>query len=44
MYASEETKANVLSFADVEDKYEITYVRGQMFTVHMPGEDVVFER
>jgi hypothetical protein len=44
VYASEETKANVLSFADVEDKYEITYVRGQMFTVHMPGEDVVFER
>ncbi|MFN9981496.1 MAG: hypothetical protein ACK53Y_16345, partial [bacterium] len=32
------------SFADVEDKYEITYVRGQKFTVHMPEEDVVFER
>jgi len=44
VYASEETKVNVLSFADVEDKYEITYVRGQTFTVHMLEEDVVFER
>jgi hypothetical protein len=44
VYASKETKANVLSFADVEDKYEITYVRGQTFTVHMPEKDVVFER
>jgi hypothetical protein len=44
VYASEHTKANVLSFADVEDKYEITYVRGHKFTVHMPEEDVVFER
>jgi hypothetical protein len=43
VYASEETKANVLSLADVEDKYKITYVRGQTFTVHMPEEDVVFE-
>jgi uncharacterized protein (UPF0212 family) len=43
VYASEQTKANVLSFADVEDKCEITYVRGQKFTVHMPEEDVVFE-
>jgi hypothetical protein len=41
VYASEQTKANILSFADVEDKCEITYVRGQKFTVHMPEEDVV---
>jgi hypothetical protein len=44
VYASEETKANVLSFADVEDKFEITYVRGQTFTVHIPEEDVVYEK
>jgi len=44
VYASEHTKVNVLSFADVEDKYEITYVHGQKFTVHMPEEDVVFEQ
>jgi hypothetical protein len=44
VYASEETKVNVLSFADEENKYEITYVRGQTFTVHMPDEDVVFKR
>jgi hypothetical protein len=37
VYASKETKANVLSFADVEDMYEITYIRGEAFVVHMPG-------
>jgi hypothetical protein len=45
VYASEKTKVNVLSFAEVEDKYEITYVRAQTFTVHIPeGEDIVFSR
>jgi len=45
VYASEKTKANVLSFAEVEDKYEISYVRAQTFTVHVPeGEDIVFSR
>jgi hypothetical protein len=43
VYASKETKENVLSFADMEDKYKIMFVRGQTFTVHMPEEDVVFE-
>jgi hypothetical protein len=45
VYASEKTKANVLSFAEVEDKYEITYVRVKTFTVHIPeGEDIVFSK
>jgi len=44
VYASEETKANVLNFADIEDKYKITYMHGQTFTVHMPEEDIVFKR
>jgi hypothetical protein len=44
VYASEKTKANVLSFAEVEDRYDISYVRGESFTVHMPSQDVVFER
>jgi len=45
VYASEKTKANVLNFAEVEDKYEISYVRAQTITVHVPeGEDTVFSR
>jgi len=44
VYASESTKANVLSFAAVEDLYEISYVRGEAFVVHMDGRDLVFRR
>jgi hypothetical protein len=45
VYASKKTKANVLSFAEVEDKYKISYVRAQTFTVHVPeDEDIVFSR
>jgi hypothetical protein len=44
VYVSENTKANVLSFAEVEDRYDISYVRGESFTVHMPSQDIVFER
>jgi hypothetical protein len=45
VYASEKTKANVLSFAEVEDKYKISYVCAQTFTVHVPeDEDIVFSR
>jgi hypothetical protein len=44
VYASEDTKANVLSFADVEDMYEITYIRGEAFIVHMGDRDLVFKR
>ncbi len=31
-------------FAEVEDKYNILYIRGKPFTVHMPTQDVVFKR
>jgi hypothetical protein len=44
VYASEDTKANILSFADVEDMYEITYIRGEAFVVHMPGRDLILKR
>jgi hypothetical protein len=45
VYASEETRANVLSFADVEDLYDILYVQKQeAFVVHMPSGDLVFSR
>jgi hypothetical protein len=35
LYASDKTKANILSFADVEDLYDITYIRKRAFIVHM---------
>jgi hypothetical protein len=38
VYASEHTKANVLSFGDVEDLYKITYTRGDSFVVHMSDD------
>jgi hypothetical protein len=44
MYASKEMKANVLSFADVEDMYDITYIRGESFIVHLPEKDLEFTR
>jgi hypothetical protein len=44
VYASAESKANVLSFADVEDLYDITYVRQQAFVVHMRDRVLVFSR
>jgi hypothetical protein len=34
----------MLSFAAVEDMYEVTYSRGEGFTVHMPERDIVFKR
>ena len=37
-------KANVLSFAEVEDKYEILYVRAQTFMVHVPEGEDIFRR
>jgi hypothetical protein len=33
VYASAHTKANVLSFADVEDKYVVTYKEKESFMV-----------
>jgi hypothetical protein len=44
VYASEKTKANVLSFADVEDLYDITYICKRAFVVHMSDRDLVFKR
>jgi hypothetical protein len=44
VYASEDTKANVLSLADVEDLYDVTYVRGESFVVHLPSRDLEFVR
>jgi hypothetical protein len=35
VYASENITLNVLCFADVEDKYAITYEKGRAFTVHL---------
>jgi hypothetical protein len=44
VYASEDMKANVLSFADVEDLYDVTYVRGESFVVHLPSRDLELVR
>jgi hypothetical protein len=44
VYASSDTRANVLCFSDVEDVYDITYVQGHSFTVHLPERDIVFHR
>jgi hypothetical protein len=44
VYTSPDTKANVLSFADVEDMYPITYEPQESFTVHLPDRDIVFSR
>ena len=41
---STDVVANVLCMADVEDMYTITYVQGESYTVHLPDEDLVFER
>ena len=44
VYVSEHTKANILSFAQVEDQYPITYAPQESFTVHLPRGDIVFKR
>jgi hypothetical protein len=41
VYASEHTTANVLCFADVEDRYAITYEKGKVFTVQLAGGKMV---
>jgi hypothetical protein len=43
IYASEHTKVNVLSFSEVEDAYDITYVPREAFIVHLPERDITFE-
>ena len=42
--ACESCPANVLSQADVEDMYQVTYYPGQSYVVHMPGRDIEFNR
>jgi len=44
VYASPHTNANVLSFAQVEDMYPITYEPQSGFTVHLPQVDMKFNR
>jgi len=44
VYASDVAKANVLSFAAVEDMYNVMYNRGEGLTVHMSERDIVFRR
>jgi hypothetical protein len=44
VYASKDTHANILSFAEVEDMYPISYVPRESFTVHLPDRDIVFHR
>ncbi len=43
IYVSEHTKANVLSFSEVEDTYDITYVPCEAFIVHLPERDITFK-
>lgn len=45
VWVSEHLPANLLCFADIEDKYKIDRVPRDSFTVHLPeGEDLVFAR
>jgi hypothetical protein len=44
VYASTVTYANVLSFAEVEDRFPITYIPRESFTVHLQDRDIVFNR
>jgi hypothetical protein len=37
-------RQNILSFADIEDLYNITYMRKRAFVVHMADRDLVFKR
>ena len=42
--ACDRCTANILSQSDVEEKYEITYVQGEKYTVHLPDRDLEFKR
>jgi hypothetical protein len=44
VYASADTKANVLSMVAVEEVYPITYKQGELFTVHTQERDIVFQQ
>ncbi len=43
VYASHDTRANVLCFSDIEDMYDITYVPKEGFTVHSPDQDITLQ-
>lgn len=43
VYVSEQAKPNMLSLAEVEDIYEVMYIPGQAFIVHLPGHDLEFK-
>ena len=42
--ACENCTANILCQADIEDMYDITYVQGLKYTVHLPRGNLDFER
>ena len=42
--ACQECTANILSQSEIEDKYEITYVQGEKYIVHLPDRDLEFKR
>jgi hypothetical protein len=42
--ACDSSLANILSMADIEDMYELTYIQGHSIAVHMDDRDLVFER
>jgi hypothetical protein len=44
VYASEETRANILSLSEVEDRYLVTYEPQKNFIIHLPETDIVFNR
>jgi hypothetical protein len=44
VYASEHTAVNILSLADVEALYPITYTPCTSFTVHLPERNIVFTK
>jgi hypothetical protein len=44
VYSSHQTKAHVLCFANVEDKYQVTYIPQEGFIVHMDHKDIEFRR
>jgi hypothetical protein len=43
VYANEHTKANVFSFSEVEDAYDIMYVPREAFIVHLPEREFTFK-
>ncbi len=44
VYASEHTAVNILSLADMEAMYSITYTPCTAFTVHLPDRDIEFTK